>query len=147
MNSLTISRSAIRLLVLFASALAVSCAHGPMRPQTHTLTLSGGQEVPPVTTKATGAGEITVHHNRSVTGTVSVFGMTPTAAHIHEGATGVSGPVVVGLTKTSDTTFAIPAGTVLTEAQYNSLRAGNYYVNVHSAAYPDGELRAQIKPQ
>ena len=145
MNSLNLSRSAIRLLILFVSALAIGCAHGPMSPQSTTLTLSGGQEVPPVTTKATGAGQITVHRDRSVTGTVSVFGMTPTAAHIHEGPAGVSGPVVIGLTKTSDTTFAVPAGAVLTEAQYASLRAGNYYVNVHSAEYPDGELRAQIK--
>jgi CHRD domain-containing protein len=145
MNSSTLSRSAIRLLVLFGSALVMSCATGPMSPQSTTLSFSPGQEVPPTVSTATGAGQITVNPDRSVSGSVSVFGMTPTAAHIHDGAPGTNGPVVIGLTKTSDTTFTLPAGSILTEAQYATLRAGNYYVNVHSAAYPDGEIRAQIK--
>jgi len=40
----------------------------------------------------------------------------------------------------------VPAGSKLTDAQYESYKAGNLYVNVHSAANKGGEIRAQIKP-
>jgi CHRD domain len=68
------------------------------------------------------------------------------AAHIHQGAMGQNGPVIVPLTKTSDNVWSVPAGTKLTDAQYEAFKAGNLYVNVHSAAHKDGEIRAQLKP-
>ena len=72
-------------------------------------------------------------------------GMTATAAHIHEGATGSNGPVIVPFTKTGDNTFEAPAGAKFTDAQCASYKAGRTYVNVHSAAHPGGEIRAQLK--
>jgi hypothetical protein len=54
--------------------------------------------------------------------------------------------VIIPLTKSGDNTFSVAAGAKLTDAQLESLKAGNLYVNVHSAANPGGELRAQIAP-
>jgi hypothetical protein len=40
----------------------------------------------------------------------------------------------------------VPEGAKLTDAQYESYKAGNLYYNIHSAAYKGGEVRGQIKP-
>jgi hypothetical protein len=112
---------------------------------TQTLTLTGANEVPPVTTSATGTATVTINPDRSVAVKVNVSGMTATASHIHEGAPGTNGPVIVPFTNTGDNTFASSEGAKLTESQYASYKAGNLYVNVHSAAHPIGEIRAPIK--
>jgi hypothetical protein len=52
--------------------------------------------------------------------------------------------VIVPFTKTGDNTFASADGAKLTDAQYESYKAGKLYVNVHSAANPGGEVRGQI---
>jgi CHRD domain len=109
--------------------------------------LSGSNEVPAVTTAARGIAVITVMPDRSVRAEVTVSGMTPTASHIHEAAAGANGPVIVPFTKSDTDTnvFVAPAGAKLTEAQYASYKAGNLYVNVHSAKNPGGEVRGQLK--
>jgi len=109
-------------------------------------TLSGNQEIPPVTTSASGTGTFTVGADKSVSGSVTVSGMSATVAHIHEAAAGTTGSIVIPLTKISDSVWAVPAGAKLTDAQYESYKAGNLYYNVHSAAYKSGEIRGQIKP-
>ena len=108
--------------------------------------LSGNDEVPPVTTAATGSVTIQVNADKTVTGSVATTGMAGTAAHVHEGAVGKNGPVVITLSKSSDGIWAVPEGAKLTDAQYESYKAGNLYVNVHSAANKNGEIRAQLKP-
>ena len=108
------------------------------------IALSGKNEVPPHDSNATGTATVRVGSDRSVTVNISVSGMTPTAAHIHQGAAGVNGPVIVPLDKTGDNTFASKADAKMTEAQYEAYRAGNTYLNVHSAKYPAGEIRAQL---
>jgi hypothetical protein len=65
-------------------------------------------------------------------------------AHIHQGAPGQNGPVIVPLTKNGDT-YSVPAGAKLNSAQMDALKAGNLYVNVHSAEHKGGEIRAQLK--
>jgi ABC-type Fe3+-hydroxamate transport system substrate-binding protein len=113
---------------------------------TQTLTLSGANEVPPVVgSPMSGTATVTINPDRTVSVKVAVTGMTATASHIHEGAPGTNGPVIVPFTKTADNTFASPDGAKLTESQYASYKAGNLYVNVHSAAHPIGEIRAPIK--
>lgn len=113
---------------------------------TQTLTLSGANEVPPVVgSPMSGTATVTINPDRTVSVKVAVTGMVATASHIHEGAPGTNGPVIVPFTKTGDNTFASPEGAKLSESQYASYKAGNLYVNVHSAAHPIGELRAPIK--
>ena len=109
------------------------------------VTLSGGQEVPAVTTSASGKGSITVAADKTVSGSVTTTGVQGTAAHIHEAAQGKNGPVIVPLTKNGDT-YSVPAGAKLTDEQYAAYKAGNLYVNVHSDAHKGGEVRAQITP-
>jgi hypothetical protein len=110
------------------------------------VTLSGAQEVPPVTTAATGFGTITIADDKSVSGSVTTSGVVGVAAHIHDGAPGKNGPVIVPMTKSSDNTWTIPPGSKFTDAQYEAFKAGNLYVNVHSAANKGGEIRGQLKP-
>jgi len=109
------------------------------------IVLSGSNEVPPVTTSASGTGTVTINADRTVSAKITVTGMTATASHIHEGAAGANAPVIVPFVKTGDNTFAAPDGAKLTESQYASYKAGNLYVNVHSAKNPGGEVRAQLK--
>ena len=109
------------------------------------VSLSGDHEIPPVKTGASGTGTITINADKTVSGSIATKGINATAAHIHEGAPGKNGNVAVPLTKNGDT-FAVPAGAKLTDAQYKAFQAGDLYVNVHSAAHPDGEIRAQLKP-
>ncbi len=110
------------------------------------VTLSGKQEVPPVTTSASGIGAITVGPDKSVSGSITTSGVAATAAHIHDGAPGKNGSVIIPLLRTSDNVWSVPAGAKLTDAQHESYRAGNLYVNVHSAANKGGEIRGQLRP-
>jgi len=110
------------------------------------VTLSGNQEIPPVTTSASGTGTFNVGEDKSVSGKVTASGLTVTVAHIHEAPAGSNGPIVIPLTKTSDTVWVIPAGVRLTDAQYASFKAGNLYYNLHTEAHKSGEIRGQIRP-
>jgi len=133
-------------------ALALACAGALTLAATQAafakdmaVTLSGDQEVPPVKTSASGTGTISVGDDKSVSGSIMVKGINATAAHIHEAAKGKNGPVIVPLTKSGDNTFSVAAGAKLTDAQMQALQAGDLYVNVHSAANPNGEIRAQLQ--
>jgi CHRD domain len=110
------------------------------------LALSGAQEVPPVNTQASGTSTITVVGDKTVVGRVETSNLNATAAHIHQGPSGQNGPVVITLVKAGDNAWAVPSNTVLTSAQYDAYRRGELYVNVHSAANPNGEIRGQLKP-
>jgi len=108
--------------------------------------LSGAQEVPAVNTQATGVSSIIVSGDKNISGEVRTTNLNGTAAHIHQGAMGQNGPVIIPLAKTADGVWTVPANTTLTSAQFDAYRSGGLYVNVHSAANPSGEIRAQIKP-
>jgi hypothetical protein len=110
------------------------------------VTLNGAQEVPAVKTSASGSGTIMINADKTVSGSVTTSGVAGTAAHIHLAAAGKNGPVIVPLTKSGDSTWSVPAGAKLTDDQYKAYKAGDLYVNVHSAENKGGELRAQLKP-
>jgi hypothetical protein len=138
-------KSLHRLAWRSAACLALVAA-GAVHAQEVAVKLSGDAEVPPVTTKASGTGAIKVAADKTVSGAVTTTGVEGTAAHIHEGAAGKNGGVAVPLEKGAGGKWSVPAGVKLTDAQFDAFKAGNLYVNVHSAANPSGEIRAQLKP-
>lgn len=107
-------------------------------------TLSGTNEVPAVTTTAKGTALGSYNKtSKLLTLNVTYDGMTPTAGHIHNGASGVAGPVIYPFTiSTSPFTYTSPLA--LATDQETNLLAGNNYVNLHSAKAPGGEIRGQL---
>ncbi len=138
------------LTIMAAATMLGACTSmGPTGAMSNTqqLTLTGANEVPPIVgSPMSGTATVTINPDRTVSVKVVVTGMAATASHIHEGAPGAIGKVIVPFTKTGDNTFASSEGAKLTEEQYAAYKAGNLYVNVHSAAHPVGEIRAPIKP-
>jgi hypothetical protein len=100
-----------------------------------------------VTTAASGSGSFNVGADGSISGSVSTLSLVGTAAHIHEGAPSANGPVIIPLTQTSANVWSVPPGAKLTDAQMQSYKAGQLYVNVHSAANKGGEIRGQLEPK
>jgi len=130
--------------LLTAAVLALSSGSGFAKDVK--VTLSGSEETPPVTTSASATGTIKIAKDKSVSGNIKSDGVDGTVAHIHVGAPGQSGPPIITLEKGSDGVWSVPAGAKLTDEQYASFKAGNLYVNVHSADHKPGEIRAQLKP-
>ena len=72
-------------------------------------------------------------------------GLTPVAGHIDKGAVGEAGPVIFPFTDlTSPITLNSP---VLTDEQVTALFKDSIYVNLHTQAYPGGEIRGQLIKQ
>lgn len=109
------------------------------------LVLSGAAEVPPVATQASAAGQITVLPDRTISGAIRTEKVDGTMAHIHEAEAGKNGPPIITLLKSGEDLFMVPKDARLTKEQYVSFINGKLYLNVHSAAFPDGEIRAQLQ--
>ncbi len=107
--------------------------------------LTGTDEVPPLSVPGSGSGTIRVEEDGTVSGSVTTKDVAGTMAHIHRGAKGTNGPVIVPLDKNGDT-YTVPAGRKLTPEQIKDLKAGNLYVNVHTAKNKGGEVRGQLTP-
>ena len=134
-----------RPVLVTAATLALCLLTG--LAQAAELKLSGANEVPAVTTSATGGGTITVADDGTVSGSIKTTGIQGTMAHIHVAAAGKNGPVALPLTKGADgATWSVPAGTKLSAEQLKSYKAGELYVNVHSDTNKGGEIRAQLAP-
>jgi hypothetical protein len=132
-----------RSVVSMAAVLIVGYSSPALSDEVKVL-LNGNQEVPPVTTPASGSGAFVIGADGLVSGSVTTLSIAGTAAHIHEGAVNENGPVIIPLTKSSGSVWSVPAGAKLTDAQYASYKAGKLYVNVHSAANKGGEIRGQL---
>lgn len=157
----------ILLLGLVVTISLFSFAHlnsasAQSETETFTAMLSGAEEVPPVTTDATGIASFNVTGSESIDYRVNVTGMDKvTAAHIHSGATGENGEVVVTLFKADSPTGPISGnlanGTITASSLEGQMQGtavsdlvkamerGETYVNVHTEANPNGEIRGQIK--
>jgi Cu/Zn superoxide dismutase len=107
-------------------------------------TLNGIQEVPPVTTTASGTGAFTMTNAGGLLYTITVNGLSGaiTAAHFHLGAAGTAGPVIQAITFSGTT--AVGTWAPLADSIVAALYAGRIYVNVHTAANPGGEIRGQV---
>jgi hypothetical protein len=138
--------TSVRKAAIVATALALAACAGMMSSgKTAHVKLTGSEQNPPVSTSASGEGSFTVGDDGMVKGSVTTTGVSGTMAHIHRGAKGQNGGVAIGLTKNGDT-YSVPDGAKLNEADMAAFKAGNLYVNVHSAANKGGEIRAQLQP-
>jgi len=108
--------------------------------------LTAAEEVPPTDTMAMGTSDITYDtDSMKLTWAISYEGLTgdATAAHFHgPAAIGANAKPVVPID--GALTSPIEGEATLTEAQAADLAAGMWYFNVHSAKYPDGEIRGQV---
>lgn len=154
-----------RALILSSLAVLLGCAteKTATAPTTKTfdVALTTAAEVPVCPSAAPGAtGRATVAiapDDSSITTTVTYSGLSGdvTAAHIHAGAAGVSGPVVLPFSAP----LASPLTKTFTAADYvaapnappdfpsfmTTLKSGGAYINVHTAACKPGEIRGQIQ--
>ena len=113
--------------------------------------LSGQQEVPPVTTNASGDGYVLVDtKDKAITQlrAISRGVSNATMAHIHEAPSGSNGPVFTALQRdTSDVNiWTISSKVSLADEKLSAILAGNMYTNIHTPANPAGEIRGQIVP-
>lgn len=131
---------------LAAASFVLCVASGAASAEEIKVMLSGDAEVPPVATMATGSGTITVNADMTVGGGIVTSGVAATAAHIHVGKAGMNGPVAIGLVKSGDNAWTVPAGAKLDADQFQAYKEGALYVNVHSAAHKGGEIRGQMMP-
>lgn len=158
--------SFISILALVSALLTVLVV-SPVAAVTGDLaaTLSGAEEVPPVDTAATGTASVVID-SEAASGSQLCYDVTSTGleggvvvgAHIHEGAVGANGPVVVtlaavvsgngtGAACAADADFDLAASG---DADIATLTAdiannpANYYVNVHTENNPGGEIRGQL---
>jgi CHRD domain len=110
--------------------------------------LSGDNEVPAVTTTATGLALLRLATDKTLYSKITVSDLEAddelTQAHIHAAAAGVNGPVIQGLAA-SKADFGVSKDYTLTDAVYNSLKNDPVYVNAHSVKHGSGLVRGQIR--
>lgn len=114
-----------------------------------TAKMTGSQEVPVVTTNAVGLASFFLNEDMDtlcVNITAINLSGAITGIHVHEGAMGTNGGVITNLTPyvNGNKITATLTGSDLTPAILKSYLAGKMYLNVHTAANPNGEIRGQI---
>jgi hypothetical protein len=108
--------------------------------------ISGDNEVEPTGSNATGSfyGAFT-RSTGELAYTIHFTGLTPTAMHFHKAAAGENGDVVVPIS--APYTSGMTGSVMLTGEQESDLLAELWYINIHSADFPGGEIRAQLVRQ
>jgi hypothetical protein len=146
MNAMHQSNCPGVLGAIAAAVISLAAYSGMAFGEQVSVMLSGAEEVPAVKTAASGNGKITVNPDMTVSGAITTSGVAGTGAHIHMGPAGKNGPVAVPLTKSGDNAWSVAAGAKLTDEQFKAYKAGELYINVHSAENKGGEIRGQLKP-
>jgi hypothetical protein len=136
--------SLFAVTLLWTATLVLAATFGISEAAQQTLQLTGAMETPHVATKASGEATLNVDENGIVSGGIKTKEIRGTAAHIHTGGPGESGPPVITLEKAGKDQWMVPQGAKLSAEQLADYKKGNLYINVHSKAHPDGEIRAQL---
>jgi len=147
MNRLSISTARVMSIAGVCGLLLVGVVT-PASADTTSLSASGsGSQEVPATANDTVAATVDIDPQAgTITYTVSFQGSEPAvAAHIHKGKAGVKGPVVVPF----DEAVVNASGTATVTVDKSLAAAivaapGDFYVNVHTASYPDGAARGQL---
>ncbi|KAJ1457616.1 CHRD domain-containing protein [Pelagophyceae sp. CCMP2097] len=101
-----------------------------------------GSQVAPGSGSTTASGNIELFfYNQKVCFMLEVAGLTPTAMHVHSGVAGAGGGVVVDFPHVAE---GLLEGCVVTTPTAALLDPAAFYVNVHSAEFPNGALRGQL---
>ena len=128
-----------------ASINQVNSINSKVPSNVFSATLTGTEEVPSVNSAATGTGVVVVDPTtRAMKATIVTADISGTVAYIHVAPRGVAGPVELPLTESATGSGVWTVTATLTADQLTQLQNGNYYFNVRSAAFPDGEIRGQI---
>ncbi len=133
------------MLATLALGAAVAFA-GPAFADKMKATLDGASEVPAVTTSGKGMADIDYDAaTKKLSWKVTYSGLSgpATAAHFH-GPAGATDKAGVAVAIPNAGTSPVEGSATLTDAQAADLTAGKYYVNIHTAANPPGELRGQV---
>ena len=136
-----------KTLALLSAAMLLSVATPVLAEQKmFSATLAAAEEVPPTQSTGTGTVQATYDTDTKVfTYTVEYSGLTgeATAAHFHGPA--APGENAAPVVPVPDPLASPINGTAtLDDAQAADLLAGKWYFNVHTAQYPDGEIRGQV---
>lgn len=109
------------------------------------IVISGGEEVPANGSTATGMFNGSYDKTTKIlTYTLTFSGISPTNMHFHKGEIGVSGGVVIPISSSPYSSPISSVTPVLTDEQESDLLDGMWYVNIHSEAFPPGEIRGQV---
>ena len=133
------------MLATFALGATVAFA-GPAFADKMKATLSGATEVPPTTSTGKGAADIDFDAaTKKMSWKLTYSGLTgpATAAHFH-GPAEADKNAGVALAIPNATSSPVEGSATLTDAQAADLAAGKYYINIHTAANPGGEIRGQV---
>jgi hypothetical protein len=146
-RSLFLRTACAAALVATAVAGCASMRGASGSQETYQATLSGSQEVPPATTAGTGTADVRYNaNNQMLSWSVTHSGLTGpvTAAHIHGPAgPGANAGVLIPFTNVGGATITGEAK--ITPEQLAQLTSGQWYVNLHTARYPGGEIRGQLR--
>jgi len=135
-----------RILFTGAAPIALAAA-AQAQTLSSSVGLDGAQETPPVVTAGSGSATVTLDVSTgsvSVSGSYASLGSNQTLAHIHSGAFGVAGGIVVTLSGTGGMSGSFSGGGVLSAGQQTTYRNGSMYLNIHTMLNGGGELRGQI---